>query len=242
VNVLDSAEYASVSHVYDQIIGIANLPVANSEYVAQTVKDRYATEIPVIYSGVDVNYFRKLASERSHQKGALRVMFAGSFQERKHPELVLEAAHRWPNVEFILMGDGPLRPLLANRISTEKLSNVSLISTKEYTEYAKLLVTADVFLFPSRVEGLGKVLLESAASGIPSLVFNDYRAAAVLDGVTGYQVTTFGEMLERLDRLIENEELRLRMGAAAVQHVKQFDWDLITKQWERVFEEVVLSR
>jgi glycosyltransferase involved in cell wall biosynthesis len=128
------------------------------------------------------------------------------------------------------------------RITQEKLSNVSLVSTKEYVEYAKLLATSDIFFFPSRIEGLGKVLLEAASCGIPSLVFDDYESPIVLHEVTGFKVKTFEEMLRRLRELIEDKGLRLKMGSAAKEHVKQFDWNPIVKHWEQVFLDVVSNR
>jgi glycosyltransferase involved in cell wall biosynthesis len=169
-------------------------------------------------------------------------MFAGSFQERKHPELVVEAACHWPDAEFMLIGDGPLKPQLLKRISEYNISNVTLLATKEYAEYARLLVTADIFLFPSRVEGLPKVTLEAAAAGIPCIVFDDYRTPSVLDGGTGFQVNTFEKMIARLRELIENRELRLKMGATGTEHAKKFDWGIIVKQWEDVFEKTIMRK
>jgi glycosyltransferase involved in cell wall biosynthesis len=238
VNVLDNyPQY--IRRYYDEAFRISDLAVANSEYVHKTVRDRYGIKIPIVYSGVDVEFFRNLASESVHREGPLRVMFAGSFQERKHPELVLDGAGRWPGVEFVVMGDGPLKSLLTQRITAERLTNVSLISTKEYSEYAKLLATSDIFFFPSRVEGLGKVLLEAAACGIPALVFDDYRTPAVVDGLTGFQVKTFEEMMSRLQQVIEERDLRLKMGRTAKEHVRKFDWEVIVKQWEDVFEKTI---
>lgn len=241
VNVLDNYP-GYVRRYYDEMFKIADVAVANSQYVADTVKESYGVDVPVIYSGVDVKYFGSLPSEHPHQEVPVRVMFAGSFQERKHPELVLDAASQWPNVEFVVMGDGPLRPLLMKRITEENLSNVSLVPTKEYSEYAKLLAKADIFFFPSRVEGLGKVLLEAASCGIPILVFDDYETPIVVHEVNGFKVKTFEEMLMRLKELIEDKDLRFKMGAAAMEHVKQFDWSLIAKQWEQIFLDVVSNR
>ena len=238
VNVLDNYP-GYVRRYYDEMFKIADVAVANSQYVADTVKERYGVDVPVIYSGVDVKYFGSLPSEHPHQEVPVRVMFAGSFQERKHPELVLDAASQWPNVEFVVMGDGPLKPLLVKRITEENLSNVSLVPTKEYSEYAKLLAKADIFFFPSRVEGLGKVLLEAAACGIPILAFDDYRTPAVVDGLTGFQVKTFEEMMSRLQQLVEDRDLRLKMGMTAKEHARKFDWDIIVKQWEDVFEKTI---
>jgi len=90
----------------------------------------------------------------------------------------------------------------------------------------------------ARLALIDKVTLEAAATGLPCIVFDDYRTPAVVDGVTGFQVKTFEEMLDKLKLLIENRELRLQMGAAAVKHIQQFDWDRVVKQWAEVFEQV----
>ncbi len=243
LDTLDTPMYSeSVRRFYDELMRIADIVVANAPYVAQTIEQRYGVQVPVIYSGVDVEYFQKLATQRPSREKKLRIMFAGSFQERKHPELVVEAACHWPNVEFILIGDGPLKPQLVERISEYNMSNVTLLATKEYAEYAKLLATADIFLFPSRVEGLPKVTLEAAAAGIPIIVFDDYKTPSVIDGVTGFQVRTFKEMKDRLRLLIENQDLRSKMGAAGAEHAKKFDWGVIVKQWEDVFEKAITGR
>ena len=58
--------------------------------------------------------------------------------------------------------DDPLRPRLERTKEEQGLANVELLRSRSYGEYARLLVTADVFLFPSRIEGLPRVTLEAA--------------------------------------------------------------------------------
>jgi len=58
-----------------------------------------------------------------------------------------------------------------------------------------------------------------------------------LDSITGFQVKNFDEMLTRLQSLIESRDLRLKLGVAATQHVKQFDWDVVVRQWEKTLVE-----
>jgi len=240
VDVLDQKEYStSVRSFYDEVFALADQPVANSEHVAKTVLARYGVSIPVVHSGVDTAFFRGLASEAGKKAAGVTVMFAGSLQERKHPELVLDAARLWPDVRFVLMGDGALAPLLSERIREEAITNAVMVPTQRYAAYARELVKADIFLFPSRVEGLGKVLLEASAAGVPAIVFDDYRAPMVIDGVTGYQTKSFEEMKERLGALITGHELRRRMGRAAMDRAQLFDWEEIVRRWEVICEKTI---
>jgi glycosyltransferase involved in cell wall biosynthesis len=74
------------------------------------------------------------------------------------------------------------------------------------------------------------------------LVFNDYRTPSVVDGETGYCVDTVAELMERLGQLINDPSLRTTMGAAGMEHAKLFDWALIVRRWEELFEEVLKKR
>jgi glycosyltransferase involved in cell wall biosynthesis len=101
---------------------------------------------------------------------------------------------------------------------------------------------ADIFLFPSRWEGSPKVILEAAACGLPVIARKDYQPETVVDGQTGYLGGSDDEILESLGRLIANADLRRAMGRASRAHSERFDWDLITRRWEEIFERLVPRR
>jgi glycosyltransferase involved in cell wall biosynthesis len=97
---------------------------------------------------------------------------------------------------------------------------------------------SDIFLFPSRLEGFGKVTLEAAATGLPAIVFQDYDTPVVRDGVTGFQVHTLEEMLDRLGKLIADSDMRKEMGLAARRHAEQFDWEIVSRHWEDAYWQI----
>ncbi|HEX5315084.1 MAG TPA: glycosyltransferase, partial [Candidatus Kapabacteria bacterium] len=101
---------------------------------------------------------------------------------------------------------------------------------------------ADVFLFPSRWEGSPKVIMEAAGCGLPVITCKDYEPETVVDGKTGYLAATNEEVFQRLEQLLNDRELRRSMGAAGREHVLNFDWDIVTKQWEEVFTELATER
>jgi glycosyltransferase involved in cell wall biosynthesis len=221
---------------YDELDALADVVVANSPFVAETFRTRYRREPCMIFTGVDTELFRRLSAEARPSNDASTVMFLGSFQEHKQPWIVLDAAKLFPEARFVLLGNGPLKPGLERRAVEERLSNVSFLPARDYEASARELVKADIFLHPSCVEGLPKVTLEAAAAGIPVVAFNDYRTPSVVDGETGFCVDTVSEMMDRLAQLIEDGSLRASMGAAAQEHAKNFDWSLIARQWEELFE------
>jgi glycosyltransferase involved in cell wall biosynthesis len=101
---------------------------------------------------------------------------------------------------------------------------------------------ADVFLFPSILEGHPQVLGQAAACGLPAVAMEKYRPDYLVNGETGYLVKSDDELSEKLSLLLTNQDQRLNMSAAAARHAAQFDWNQIARDWERVFVEAAGKR
>ncbi len=94
---------------------------------------------------------------------------------------------------------------------------------------------ADIFLFPSQWEGSPKVLLEAAACGLPVIARKNYQPETVVDGETGYLVTSDDELFVRLQELLAQPEQRRKLGKAGRENSRRFDWGPITRRWEEIF-------
>lgn len=207
-----------------------------SRYVAETAKKEYGIKTPIMYVGVDTSLFTP--SKEKYSDSKIKVLYVGSFQERKRPYLVLEAAKHFPEVEFHLIGSGPLKERLVSIKRTRGLQNVYIHKNMPQRELISYYQNSDVFLFPSIHEGFPKVTLEAASCGLPAIVFDNYKPETVLDGETGFIVKDLQEMLDKLEILINDPELRYKMGMRAREYAKNFDWDVIVRKWEKIFMEV----
>jgi len=207
---------------------------AVSEFVARDARNYGGVQTDaIIPPGVDTKVFHPPGS-REH--AVPTVLFVGHLIERKGAQFVVEAAERLPEVRFRLIGSprGSFGEDLQKKCKS--LSNVSAELPRPQSQLAEVMRECDVMLHPSRVEGVPKVTLEAAATGLPCVVFDDYKSPSVVDGATGYQVKTTEEMLARLNMLIADRSLRERMGTAAVIHAREFDWDKIAAKWTEFFE------
>jgi len=131
---------------------------------------------------------------------------------------------------------------LRQRIAQFDLQNVVLDGPMTQPQLLEIMRMSDIFLLPSRLEGIPKVSLEAAATGLPCVVFRDYQTPSVIDGITGYQVGTAEEMMQALGNLILDRSLRERMGINARQHVEKFNWDIVGQQWQNAYLEIAASR
>jgi glycosyltransferase involved in cell wall biosynthesis len=227
---------ATVRKYADYVVRHADLRTAVTEFVAQDVCDLCGIRPDMIMPvGVDTRvFYPPLVRNRQ----VATILFVGHLIERKGAHLVYEAAKRLPQARFRLIGtarDGFGREFL-NEHEKAKPSNVSIEEPVPQPQLAEAMRDSDIFILPSRIEGMPKVTLEAAATGLPCIVFSDYKTPSVADGVTGFQVQTFEQMVDRLQLLIQDADLRRRMSTAATSYAQQFDWDHIAAQWETTFD------
>jgi len=140
---------------------------------------------------------------------------------------------------------GPARQgfdqVLRSRVLELKIGNVAIEGARSQEAIAQAMRDSDIFLLPSRLEGLPKVTLEAAACGLPCIVFRDYETPSVVDGVTGYQVSTNSEMIEKLGLLLENPQLRKKMGTAGKNLAENFDWDRVVRHWQDAYLKIAAT-
>ena len=221
--------------MYREIMKRCDIWTAITDYVARDHERKFTrTSRYILPVGVDCNSFKPSSSP---SKSGLSVLFAGTLVERKEPLEVLEIAAHFPNIIFRMIGGGRngYERVVADRMAEMGLKNVVLEGVQTQALIAQTMQECDVFLLPSHVEGLPKVTLEAAASGLPAIVCRDYETPSVVDGATGFQVRNRAEMVEKLSVLLSDPQLRQRMGQAARQLAEQFDWDKVSRKWQEAY-------
>jgi glycosyltransferase involved in cell wall biosynthesis len=219
----------------------ADCVVGNSRYVSQTVKRRFGLDAETVYDGVDRKLFHPPLRARAKQSN-LTVLYAGSLQARKRVDVVIREAAKWPAVEFRVAGKGVEEAKCRALVNELQCRNVTFVGHLSQAGLAEEMRNADVFLFPSILEGHPQVLGQAASCGLPAIAMEVYRPDYVVHDQTGYLVKSESELTDKLALLLTDHDLRLKMSAAAAQHALQFDWDKITRDWENIFVETEEKR
>ena len=213
---------------------------ANNTYLAQLLKEKMGVEAEILQGGIDRRHFFPRESERL--PGSVSVLCVGSFRPYKRVPLVVREAARLPQVQFRIVGAGE-EEQLCRRLAIELgCGNLEFLGHLSPPKVGDEMRRADIFLFPSNIEGHPQVLGQAAACGLPAIAMRVYRPDYVVSGVTGFLVDTDAELSEKLDVLIRQPNLRRTMGEAAIAHARQFDWDIIAGKWMEAFEQVVARR
>ncbi len=178
----------------------------------------------VIPNGVDVNKYSPGPSEIKKQLRAdYLFLYMGRLAPEKHVESLLEAWQQLqfgPRVKLAIMGDGPLRGVLQS-IYTPDEGYVWLGYVAEEERRIEILRGADVFILPSKVEGLSLSLLESMACGVGCIATDVGADGEVLQGagilLEPRQVTA--QLRTLLPLFVDHPELAHMLGQKARQRI-----------------------
>ncbi len=128
-----------------------------------------------------------------------------------------------PDVLFVIAGEGPARETLRRQVANEGLAdNVLFVGYLDRrTELRDCYRAADVFVFASRTETQGLVLLESLALGVPVVSTAVLGTKEVLHGAEGAIVVEedVGEFSAAVTRVLTQPDLRATLAAAAREFV-----------------------
>jgi len=229
-------------------IGVSKFVVARLEELGVPV-DR--TQLH--YIGVDTNAFDAQAKDED-QEQRLVVLHVARLVEKKGTAYLLEAfakiAAQHPRAELVVIGTGPLAGGLEQRAARLGLgARVRWLGAQPHAAVREWLRRAAVLCLPSCTaangdsEGLGLVLLEAAASGVPVVATRHGGIPeAVEDGSTGYLVPErdAAALGAALDALLAGDSLRARMGREARQLVRErFDLRRQTDRLEQLYAAVL---
>jgi glycosyltransferase involved in cell wall biosynthesis len=154
----------------------------------------------------------------------------GRLAPNKRLDLLLDV---WARVapktggQLSIIGDGPEREHLADRIRTEPaLSGVVLEGRVDEDRKAELLRRAWLLVHTAEHEGWGLVIPEAGLCGTPSLAYDVPGVKdAVQNGVTGVLVNSDDAFVDAWVELAEDDERRAALGAAAAERAAAFTWD-----------------
>jgi glycosyltransferase involved in cell wall biosynthesis len=214
---------------------------ANNTYLAQLLKERMGIDAGIVYDGVDRRHFFPPKLPRAGS-APVSVLCAGSFRSYKRMPLVVREAARWPQARFRIAGTGEEEDSCKRLAAELGCKNIDFLGHLSPTVLGEEMRRADIFFFPSIIEGHPQVVLQAAASGMPVIAMNIYRPDYVVNGKTGFLAETDEELTEKLGMLLQQPDLCRSMGEAAIAHTRKYDWDVVARQWLEAFEQTVAKR
>lgn len=174
-------------------IEAADTVLVNSEFVKETfLRAGYPQErLRVIYQGLDDEFLQwispKVVTQTWEQlsEGPLRLLFAGTFNERKGAQVIIDSLRKLDGVDwrFTVAGvvEDPVRQLNIDFFTDQRVNVTGWVDRRKLAE---LMAKAHMFLFPSNAEGSARVVFEAMGAGC-YIITTPNSGSVVKDGVHG---------------------------------------------------------
>jgi glycosyltransferase involved in cell wall biosynthesis len=177
--------------------------------------------------GVDTARFDPaLRTDTGRRPGELAVLYAGRLTKEKGADLLADSflrAHAAdPRLHLVLAGGGPEEGTLRDRLG----ERATFLGWLEGEALARAYASADAFLFASRTDTFGQVILEAQASGLPVVAVDEGGPRTLIeDGRTGLlRPPDAGALADAILELAADPARRRRLAAAALEEVRARTW------------------
>jgi glycosyltransferase involved in cell wall biosynthesis len=226
---------------------------------SQTVEDLLGLGIPpksisMIPNGISLEdrlgqYDRNgIRAELSWGPRVKVVTFVGRLVHAKGLDWLLDVwktvSSAEPQARLLIVGDGPERPALMARVEELGLQHAVAFTGRQDDVY-KFFSISDVFVLPSRLEGISNSLLEAMSQGLPVVAADDRLGGnrSVItdkrDGMIIPQGDT-DEFVRALLSLLTDQALRLEMGRRARSKVEDaFSIASVSRRYRQVYQELL---
>jgi glycosyltransferase involved in cell wall biosynthesis len=226
----------------------ANLNLCTSTVMVKELVSHGIERVDLWQRGVDTEMFQPhLASQpmrvRLSQGNSDQPLFlyVGRVSAEKQIDEIKNVLESIPESRLAIVGDGPAREDLETHFAG---THTNFVGYLHGLELACAYASADAFIFPSRTETLGLVLLEAMAAGCPVVAAASGGITDIVtDGVNGYLFDPADAqgLVTATKRLLEAKSEQEILRQYARQEAEKWSWAAATRQLENYYQEVVYS-
>ena len=161
--------------------------------------------------------------------GTFKIIFVGSVTERKNPKIIIESLETIDeDISLEIIGQTPnlkylkeLNKLIASSKHAKSITMTPFIKAEELIlKYS----SANLFILPSKSEGLGRVIIEAQSTACPVLVSsNTGMTDLIIENETGYifENNNKNDLTKKIQYIIDNYESALQIGLNSKDFVKE---------------------
>ncbi|MBA2346325.1 MAG: glycosyltransferase family 1 protein [Rubrobacter sp.] len=222
----------------------AHITLCTSESTMNYLQKEGIKRVRLWPQGVDAHRFRPdLGSKRWRRKltdehpNERLVLYVGRVASEKGIERLREILDEIPDTRLAIVGDGPARRDLEKVFAGTR---TVFTGTLRGRMLSRAYASADVFLFPSTTDTLGMAMIEALASGLPVVAARGGATHEVVaDGESGviYDPGREGALVEAVRRVLDDEELREKLGSGARAAAEERSWERATGTLRGYYEQ-----
>ncbi|HEY1684884.1 MAG TPA: glycosyltransferase family 4 protein [Tepidisphaeraceae bacterium] len=208
-----------------------------------------------VHSGMEIEPFINSHTTRAAIRKQLGIAendivvgtIARLFHLKGHEDLLAGApqlCEKFPNLKFLWLGDGILRPQFEARMREMKLTDRFILTGMiPPSQVARYVGAMDILAHPSRREGLARALPQGQLAGIPVVTYDiDGNREGLIPGESGILIPAFDTVrfINALATLAADANVRQQMGAIGQKFAaERFDWRIMVQRLNVVYEQAL---
>ena len=226
----------------------AQLNLCTSTAMVEELVSHGIERVDLWQRGVDTDMFQPhLASQQMRSRlsqgkpESTILLYIGRVSAEKQIDEIKPVLEAIPEACLAIVGDGPHREALQEHFAGTKTHFVGYL---EGLELASAYASADAFVFPSRTETLGLVLLEAMAAGCPVVAARSGGIPDIVtDGVNGYLFEPEDQYgaITATKRLLAAKDEREQLRQNARTEAECWGWSASTRQLQKYYRNVVYA-
>lgn len=171
------------------------------------------------------------------------IVSAGELNANKNQIMVLEALAkiRKQNYRYLICGKGPLQEKLKGYVKGHFMEeSVCFLGYRK--DLDRILQMADVFVMPSKREGMPTAVMEAMKYKLPVIGTNIRgNNELIVDGETGYLIAgnAIEEMAAKIEKMMEEPRLKRQMGENARIRLRGYSSEIVKQEMENNYKEVL---
>ena len=233
--------------ISNSIYSNANQTVTLSRAISKSIQKSFNLDLdPIVIPSAKTGFTAdqvEVQRIRSKMRGDFIVGHIGALDDSHKGQLqIIELAQMthetFPEICFLLVGSG--KDMGHFKQLTEDLNNIEFVGQKE--NIGDYLAAFDLFIFPSRHEGLGSILLDAMDFGLPIIASNVGGIPEIIkNGVNGILVNlnSFDDYYNALKSLFSDTKMRSQIQQSNIEKGKDFSVKTMTDQYIKLYNQVL---
>lgn len=200
------------------------------------------TDLTINYIPNGINFYNIHNNEQKRDQNT--ILFLGRLEKRKGARYAIKAfaelKKRMPEAKLIIAGDGPLKRSLKQYVKDREIDDITFLGFVDDNTKKKLMNSCGIYTSPALYgESFGIVLAEAMAMGAPIVAHPNEGYKWVLKDTGRLSLVDCKDYVayaQRMQLLLEDNDLRSLWQKWAKKYVKQFDYEKVVDSYEKLYK------